>query len=199
MAIIRNRSQNRYTNISNNILRNQELSLRDRGLLVTLLSLPDNWKFSVAGLAEILKSDGKHTIRAGLNNLENMGYLVRRQTKTENGKFSVCEWEILEEPELKEPLSDFLTTEKPMTEKLMSENQTQYNTNISNTNKSNTNQSIMNQSSEDEKYKMKWGFSSIEKVLDKRIADACIFREICASVPEERSAIPLETEHYSVC
>ena len=59
MAIIRNRTQQQYTNVANSIFRNKELSLRDRGLLTTLLSLPDNWRFSVMGLAEILKKDGK--------------------------------------------------------------------------------------------------------------------------------------------
>lgn len=101
MAIYRNRTQQQYTNIANSIFRNKDLSLRDRGLLTTLLSLPDNWKFSVMGLIEILKKDGKHTISAGLASLEEKGYLVRRQLKSEDGKFKGYEWEIFEEPQKK--------------------------------------------------------------------------------------------------
>ena len=52
MAVIRNRTQQQYTNVANSIFRNKELSLRDRGLLTTLLSLPDNWRFSVMGCVE---------------------------------------------------------------------------------------------------------------------------------------------------
>lgn len=110
--IYRKRTKQQYTNISSGIFRNQELSLRDRGLLTTLLSLPDNWKFSVSGLAEILKKDGKHTINAGLASLEEKGYLVRRQLKSEDGKFKGYEWDIFEEPQVKVPIADFQKTKK---------------------------------------------------------------------------------------
>ena len=129
MAIIRNRTQQQYTNVANSIFRNKELSLRDRGLLTTLLSLPDNWRFSVMGLAEILKKDGKHSISAGLASLEEQGYLVRRQVKSKDGKFCGYEWEIFEEPQMEVPITDFRETDNPITEKLLAENQPQSNTN----------------------------------------------------------------------
>ena len=139
--IYRKRTKQQYTNISSGIFRNQELSLRDRGLLTTLLSLPDNWKFSVSGLAEILKKDGKHTINAGLASLEEKGYLVRRQLKSEDGKFKGYEWDIFEEPQVKVPIADFQKTDNPTTEKWSSDNLTQSNTNKDITYKFNMNQS----------------------------------------------------------
>lgn len=190
MAIIRNRTQQQYTNVSNNIFRNQELSLRDRGLLTTLLSLPDNWEFSVAGLTRILKKDGKHTISAGLANLEKQGYLIRRQTKSENGKFSVCEWEVLEEPEVSVPLSDFQATDNPSSEKPTAENQTQSNTNIFT-----TKESIMNQSSEEEGYKDKWQYDCIAKKVSEKVVDA-VFAELLLRT--ERHQIT-EKEFADIC
>lgn len=190
MAVIRNRTQQQYTNIANSIFRNRELSLRDRGLLTTLLSLPDNWEFSVAGLTRILEKDGKHTISAGLANLEKQGYLIRHQTKSEKGKFSISEWEVLEEPEVAEPLSDFPTTENPSAEKPLPENQAQSNTNLFT-----TKETIMNQSSEEEEYKAKWKYAQIEKVMTKRIADA-VFMEILQRA--EKTKIT-EKEFAEIC
>ena len=74
MQILRNRTQNNFTIISNEILRNRELSLKDRGLLCTLIGLPDSWKFSVKGLASII-IDGKDSIRTSLIKLEKLGYV----------------------------------------------------------------------------------------------------------------------------
>lgn len=172
MAIIRNRTQQQYTNVSNSIFRNQELSLRDRGLLTTFLSLPDNWEFSVAGLTRILKKDGKHTISAGLANLEKQGYLIRRQTKSENGKFSVSEWEVLEETEVPVPLPDFQATDNPSSENPTADYQLQSNTNIFT-----TKESIKNQSSEEEGYKDKWQYDHIVKKISQKIVDA-VFTEL---------------------
>ncbi len=76
MQILRNRTQNNFTIISNEILRNRELSLKDRGLLCTLIGLPDSWKFSVKGLASII-IDGKDSIRTSLIKLEKLGYVNR--------------------------------------------------------------------------------------------------------------------------
>lgn len=159
-------------------------------MLTTLLSLPDNWEFSVAGLTRILEKDGKYTISAGLANLEKQGYLIRHQTKAENGKFSVSEWEVLEEPEVAEPLSDFLTTENPSAEKPMPENQAQSNTNLFT-----TKESIMNQSSEEERYKDKWQYDHIIKKISQKIVDT-VFTELLQRV--ERDQIT-DKEFADIC
>lgn len=126
MAIIRNNSKDRYTVIDNKILKNKHLSLKARGLLVTLLSLPDNWEFSENGLEKIF-NDGITSIRTALKQLEEQGYLKRKQLKDDKGKFKGNEWIVIENPLL----------ENPITDNPISENHTQLNTNISNTNKDN--------------------------------------------------------------
>ncbi len=127
MAIYRNKTQ-QFTTVSQKIIRDDRLTLKDLGLLVRLLSLPDNWNFSERGLFAIFKQDGSTSIRTGLKNLERLGYLKREQ-KREKGKLAQIEWSIYDVPQSsKKPRS-----ENPITENPITENQTQYNTNTSNT------------------------------------------------------------------
>ncbi len=123
-----------YTVMSNHHLRNQNLSLKAVGLLSLMLSLPDNWDYTIAGLATICK-EGKAAIRAAIGELEQAGYITRTQLTDEGGKFGKNQYIIRETPELPEqaeaeeaePLSGFLTTGNPSTEKPSSENRTQIN------------------------------------------------------------------------
>lgn len=75
MSIIRNRSYDRYTVIPEAITRDRRLGIKARGLLLTMLSLPDGWDFSISGLSKILADDGETTIRNALDALESCGYL----------------------------------------------------------------------------------------------------------------------------
>lgn len=179
MAIHRDKNKKQYTNISNEIFRNQELSLRDRGLLTTLLSLPDNWVYSVEGLAHILKKDGKHTIRSALASLEEHGYLVRRQLKSVDGKFQGCEWEIYEVPRKGLPVTDYQKTGNRTTEKSISENQPQ-----SNSNKETKNKVITIQSSEEELYKSKWCYSFVKEQTSEKVAQI-VFEELVKNSNKE--------------
>ena len=126
MAIIRNKTREKYTVIDNNIFTNKKLSLKSRGMLVTLLSLPDNWEFNENGLAEIFK-DGLTAIKSSLRELEENKYLIRRQERDQNGKFIRNNWIISEIP----------IVENPITGKPISENDTQLNTNKLNTKNNN--------------------------------------------------------------
>lgn len=101
MAIIRNESQRNFTVINNNILKNKNLSLKGRGMLVTLLGLPDNWEFSESGLEKIF-NDGITSIRTALKELEKEGYLKRNKMRNDKGQF-VTEWVIFEMPTLENP------------------------------------------------------------------------------------------------
>lgn len=118
MAIYRNKTQ-QFTVVSQSIIRDDRLSLKDFGLLVRLLSLPDNWEFSENGLVAIFKNDGQASIRTGLKHLEECGYLVRTRTRDERGRLGCVEWTIYDSPHL----------ENHNVEKPNLENQTQYNTN----------------------------------------------------------------------
>ena len=78
MAVLKNKTQGHYVNVYKDILMNRSLSLRDRGMIVTLLSLPDQWDFTIAGLAAIIP-DGKSAIRASIDRLSEAGYLTKNQ------------------------------------------------------------------------------------------------------------------------
>ena len=136
MAKLKNKTQG-FTVVNNSILRDKTLSIKERGLLITLLSLPNNWEFSVYGLTKILP-DGKDAISATLKKLEAAGYLKRIQAKNENGQFNGYDWEITDNKKEDLPITENPKTATPETESTISENPTQSNTNPSNTNLSNT-------------------------------------------------------------
>lgn len=95
MPVLVNRTQNNFTMISNNILRDEELSMKDRGLLCTICSLPDKWDFSIAGLSSIVP-DGRDSISHSMKRLESLGYLQWNKTRSSDGKF-VTEIEVFAE------------------------------------------------------------------------------------------------------
>lgn len=86
MPILKNKTPGSFVMIGKDILKNTDLKLVDRGMLATLLSLPDKWDFSVVGLAKILP-EGKSAIQASLSRLEHSGYLTRTQERGEHGKY----------------------------------------------------------------------------------------------------------------
>ena len=96
MAILKNKTQDNFTIVSNTITHDKRLSMKDRGVMLTLLSLPDGWKFSVAGLCAI-SADGKDAVRASLKKLESFGYLVRTSSRNDNGQF-ISEIEVFPDP-----------------------------------------------------------------------------------------------------
>ena len=123
MAVLKNKTQGNYVNVNKNILQDKSLKLRERGLLITLLSLPDNWELTIRGLACILP-DGKEAIQKGLHVLEQKGYLVREQERANNGKFSGNVIEVHDVP--CEPCPGFPYTVNRDTEKPHPEYQPQY-------------------------------------------------------------------------
>lgn len=88
-----------YTNIPNSIFMNRDLSLKAKGLLCTLLSLPPHWKFSVEGLAT-LSNDGRDSVRSALKELERIGYVHREKERVRNekGQLQGIIYHIYEEP-----------------------------------------------------------------------------------------------------
>lgn len=116
MAVFRVEKSKDYTVMSNHHLRNTDLSLRAKGLLSQILSLPEGWDYTIAGLAKINK-EGKDAVRAAVQELEKAGYIERRQKMDSGGKFSSNEYVVYESPRSVSPLSDFPTTVLPTTEK----------------------------------------------------------------------------------
>lgn len=115
MAVFRVEKSKDYTVMSNHHLRNTDLSLRAKGLLSQILSLPEGWDYTIAGLAAINK-EGKDAVRAAVQELEKAGYIERRQTMDSGGKFSGNEYVVYESPRSVPPLSENPTTVLPTTE-----------------------------------------------------------------------------------
>ncbi|MCD7735325.1 MAG: helix-turn-helix domain-containing protein [Clostridiales bacterium] len=90
--------RSRFTRIDNGIPNDRRLSLRAMGLMLLALSRPDDWKFSVRGLAALC-ADGKASVNAALNELQEAGYLEVIQNRTSNGKMSGNEFTFRERPQ----------------------------------------------------------------------------------------------------
>lgn len=141
MAVFRVERTRDYTVMSNCHLRDKRLSLKAKGLLSQMLSLPEDWDYTLAGLSCINK-ESKDAIRSAVNELERTGYIQRHQTTDAHGKFSGNEYIIYERPagaeksalspsiksSLEKPSSENPTTENPTSGKPLSENPTQLNT-----------------------------------------------------------------------
>lgn len=107
MAVCRVEKNKNYTTMSNFHLRDPNLSNKARGLLSTMLSLPDSWDYTTRGLAAICK-DGVDGITAQLKELEQYGYLIRHRIRDSNGRIVDMEYIIYEQPHTASP-----DTEKP--------------------------------------------------------------------------------------
>ena len=141
MAVFRVERTNNYTVMSNYHLRDKTLSLKAKGLLSLMLSLPETWDYTLAGLARI-SLEGKDAIRAAVVELEKAGYIHRSQTTDKAGKFSSNEYIIHEQPVSLPPSLDKPSSENPTTEKPPSENPTQLNKDRANKDQSITDPSI---------------------------------------------------------
>ena len=97
MAVFRIEKTRDYTVMSNHHLRNTNLSLKAKGLLSLMLSLPENWDYTTKGLARIYK-DGVDSICAGVRELEEQGYVIRERVRNPNGQLGAIEYTILEQP-----------------------------------------------------------------------------------------------------
>lgn len=128
--------------MSNFHFREKEMSLKAKGLLSLMLSLPEEWDYSEVGLSKLSK-DGVGSTAKALDELEIFGYLRRTQCKDTNGKFAGYEYDIYETPQINLPY-----TENPFTEKPFTENCGQLSTNTLNTN-------VINNTSNEKKTKRK--------------------------------------------
>ena len=97
MAVFRVEKTKDFTVMCNHHLRNTELSLKAKGLLSLMLSLPEDWDYTTKGLAHICK-DGVDSISTALKELERHGYLTRQRLRYENGQLGDIEYTIHEKP-----------------------------------------------------------------------------------------------------
>ena len=145
MAVFRVERNTGYTVMSNHHLRNKELTLKAKGLLSQMLSLPEDWDYTLAGLSHINR-EKIDAIREAVKELEKAGYIVRSRERDEKGRLRGADYVIYEQPQPKEPeaatsseqppTSDLPTLENPTLdnptlEKPTLENPTQLNKDIS--------------------------------------------------------------------
>ena len=98
MAVFRVERNKGYTVMSNHHLRNKELTLKAKGLLSQMLSLPEDWDYTLAGLSQINR-ESIDAIRTAVWELEKAGYIKRRQGRDEKGKMTAIEYTIYEQPQ----------------------------------------------------------------------------------------------------
>ena len=152
MAVFRVERNTGYTVMSNHHLRNKELSLKAKGLLSQMLSLPEDWDYTLAGLSHINR-EKIDAIREAVKELEKAGYIVRSRERDEKGRLRGADYVIYEQPQPREPeaatsggqppILDLPTLEnptldnpmqeKPTLEKPTLENPTQLNKDIQRT------------------------------------------------------------------
>ena len=156
MAVFRVERNRGYTVMSNHHLRNKELSLKAKGLLSQMLSLPEDWDYTLAGLA-LINKESIDAIRTAIWELEKAGYFTRRQGRDERGKMTAIEYTIYEQPQppeldspiLENPTSAAPSLDFPTTANPTLENPTQLNKDISRTDLPKKDQSSTDLSSTD--------------------------------------------------
>ena len=128
MAVFRIEKTQNYTVMSNHHLRNEALTLKAKGLLSQILSLPENWDYTLAGLSHINR-ESVDAIRTAVHELERAGYIIRSRERKENGQLGGAEYVIREQPDggTTPPISD-----PPIQKEPISENPTQANSTLEN-------------------------------------------------------------------
>lgn len=145
MSVFRIEKNKNYTVMSNYHFKDKTITLKAKGLLSQMLSLPESWDYTLEGLAYI-NMEKIDAIRSAVRELERAGYILRSRVRDEKGHLRGNEYVIFEipqtkpvpnEPALDSPTLENPTLDKPMQGKPTLENPTQLNTEITNTNKSN--------------------------------------------------------------
>ena len=127
MSVVRVHKNANFTVMSNFHFKEKKMSLKAKGLLSLMLSLPDDWDYSIAGLATLSK-DGKDSLMSALGELEKFGYLERKRLTNDKGQFAGVEYNIFEEPQ-KKPIAEKPNQASSNEDNSNSENPAQSNTN----------------------------------------------------------------------
>lgn len=128
MGTIRVHKTNNFTVMSNFHFKEKRMSLKAKGLLSLMLSLPDDWNYSISGLVTLSK-DGKDSVMSALAELEKFGYLERERVTNSKGQFNGVEYNIYEQPQPQKPIAEKQNVEKQKADNPNAENRTLLNTN----------------------------------------------------------------------
>lgn len=172
MAVFRVKKTKEYTVMSNEHLKSKTLSLKAKGLLSHILSLPDDWDYSLRGLTTINK-DGLDSIRSAIIELEKAGYIRRSRTRNKNGQLKGNEFIVYESPILDNPILENPTQVNPT-----QDNPTQINNKEINKELQNKDQSIHPTDIENEN-------DSID-ILSESVKRKIEYETLIQRYPEER-------------
>lgn len=165
--------------MSNAHFREKQMSLKAKGLLSLMLSLPDDWSYNIAGLVKLSK-DGKDSVMAALSELEKFGYLSRKQVTNSKGQFAGVEYNIFEVPQTENPITEKENSAKQKAANSHAEKRQQLSTNeinnlsINNLDISNTKKdiekekidSLLQQVGNTELIELYWDYMDIRKGMD---------------------------------
>ncbi len=191
MPVFRVEKNTNYTTMSNYHLRNQNLTLKAKGLLSLCLSLPESWDYSVRGLVAICK-EGKDSIVKTLQELEQCGYLEWHQLRREDGKMGGIEYVIYEmphapcaeNPDAVKLDTDNSDTAKPDAEKPRPENPPQLNKEQLSKEESNTDSNKRKREKEPRHQHGQYRNEQVVLVLDPGVGPQVLTREeACSLLP----------------
>lgn len=128
MSVFRVHKTENYTVMSNTHFKEKDMSLKAKGLLSLMLSLPDSWSYSVSGLVKLSK-DGKDSVMSALGELEKFGYLTRTRVTNDKGQFAGVQYNIYEQPQPKKPIAEMPISEEQKQVNPISEEPPQLSTN----------------------------------------------------------------------
>ena len=120
MPVFRVDKSRGFTVVTNCVFKDKSLSAKAKGILVEMLSLPESWDYTLRGLTALF-SDGIDSIRQGINELEDHGYIVRERKRDKKGRLGGMEYVIYETPHFEKPATD-----NPTQETSAEENSTTY-------------------------------------------------------------------------
>ncbi len=129
MTIFRVQHQKNYTVVNNHICKDNRLSYKAKGIWLYAFSRPDDWTFIIEDLIN-QSTDGRDSVRTGLKELENAGYLTRSRLRDEKGQLSDAEWIFFELPQKEELKESLPKTENPTQDNLTQENHPLPNTEL---------------------------------------------------------------------
>ncbi len=204
-TVFRIEKNSNYTVMSNHHLQNTALSLKAKGLLSLMLSLPDNWDYSMNGLVAICE-DGLASVKSGIKELENHGYIQREQKRNANGQMGRMSYVVSElpmpvkvtdkglPPKVEKPLAV-----KPSMDKPLAENPLQSSTKELNKQESNTNQSFFQEndnSFENWKERIEETEKHIKEQIEYNILQECFSQEQVDELFELILEVYLHSEEY---
>ena len=202
-------SKNRdFTVIANSVFKDRRLSAKAKGILVEMLSLPENWDYTLKGLTTLF-SDGIDSIRQGIKELEENGYIVRERKRDARGRLGGMEYVIYETPEKAveniventtpestapvddTPVKDFPVQDESAEDKAMLYKEL----NKSRTKESNTHASNPNQSIQQEQQVDVMGYEETRENVKEHIE----YEIMCERYPKERMDEIVDIASEAIC